>query len=85
MARIISWAPIPGTTYNVYWSSKSGGPYVKQNVTPIADGLGTFTDSVNVTGFWVLTAIGASGKESKFSNELSPSLDATPPTYTGIA
>ena len=54
-------------TYNVYHSANSGGVYVKVNPSPVS--ALTYVDTVNLSGFWEITAVGADGKESARSVE----------------
>jgi fibronectin type 3 domain-containing protein len=60
------------TTYRVYRSGVSGGPYTSLNATPLS--VTTYTDSTVISGstyFYVVTEINASGVESQFSSEVS--------------
>lgn len=58
--------------YNIYRSSTSGGPYAKQNSTPL--GVLTFTDTTAQAGqtyYYVATAVNTSGVESAYSTPTS--------------
>jgi hypothetical protein len=75
----LSWTAgaSPVTSYNVYQSPVSGGPYVKLNSSAIA--AATYKDSsvqAGQTYYYVATSETLAGVESVFSNEIS----ATVPT-----
>jgi hypothetical protein len=66
---VMKWAPTPGaTSYNVYRSPVSGGPYVQVGVSPTAD----YVDRRVPTGisYYVVTSV-VNQRESKPSNEAS--------------
>jgi hypothetical protein len=69
----LSWTADSGSVsgYNVYRGSKTGGPYSKINTA--LDSSATYVDS-NVTSgqtyFYVTTAVGTSGMESGYSNQV---------------
>ena len=56
-------------SYNIYRGSSSGGPYVKQNQSPVVSTAWEDTDVLSgVTYYYVATAQNAAG-ESGYSNE----------------
>lgn len=52
----------PNVTYNIYHSASASGPFTIVNAAPIT-GL-TYTDTVNLAGFWEARAVDASGSLS---------------------
>jgi hypothetical protein len=69
----LQWSPVPSGVagYNVYRSSTPGGPYTKINAAPDT-GSNYLDNSVlgGVTYYYVSTAIGSNGSESKYSSQL---------------
>jgi len=69
----LQWRPIPSGVagYNIYRSSTPGGPYIKINAAP-ETGSNYLDNSVQggVTYYYVSTAIGTNGLESKYSSQL---------------
>lgn len=70
----LSWAEAASvvTGYNVYRGIRSGGPYTKLNLTPLA--LTSYTDNAVQSGqtyFYVTTAIDSKNLETKHSTEVS--------------
>jgi hypothetical protein len=68
----LSWSPSNSsvTGYNVYRGTASGGPYARIN--PSVDAATTFADSTVQAGqtyYYVTTAVGSDGMESKYSNQ----------------
>ena len=64
---VMTWSPTPGaTSYNVYRSPVSGGPYVKVGVSPAAE----YVDRRVPTGisYYVVTSV-VDQRESKPSKE----------------
>jgi len=64
--------------YNVYRSSKTGGPYARLNAG--TNSATTFTDATVAPGntyFYVITAVNSSGKESKYSNQAAAKIATT--------
>lgn len=83
---ILSWdanmeADLAG--YRIYQSKTAGMGYVKVADVPklLGDSVPTFTITPLVDGtyFWVVTAYDISGNESGFSNEVTKTIDSTPP------
>ena len=67
----LAWNAVTGaSSYNIYRSTTTGGPYTRQNDSPV---MSPFYSDDNVdagmTYFYVVTAVG-SGNESGYSNEL---------------
>ena len=82
-----------GAQYNVYRGTATGGPYTKQNASPV--GALTYTDSSGTAGtkyFYVVTAFCASGGacptgivgESAFSAEASAIFLGAPSAPVGV-
>jgi hypothetical protein len=70
----LSWPADSSTVmgYNVYRGGTSGGPYSKLNAS--TDDATTYTDGTVQAGktyYYVVTAVGNSGKESSYSNQVS--------------
>src|SRR3984885_1545961 len=72
-AELLNWSASPSqgvSTYNVYRSQTSGGPYTK--IATAVPAL-TYTDTTQVTGqsyYYVVTALGPGGlTESQYSNQ----------------
>jgi fibronectin type 3 domain-containing protein len=60
------------TAYNVYRGANFGGPYTKIGSSP--GNSSSFTDNTYQSGgtyYYVVTAVGASGVESVFSNQVN--------------
>jgi len=72
---VLSWNSEPtATSFNVYRSLTSGGPYTKVNTTPIT--LDSYTDtniSINNVYYYVATAVNQYG-ESSYSSQVSASI-----------
>ncbi len=63
----------PGTGFNIYRSTTTGGPYAKLTASPLAINVLTYNDSTgtgNTKYFYVVTAIDSTGVESANSNEI---------------
>lgn len=63
---------VADTSYNVYRSTVSGGPYTKLNTASVT--ATTYFDSTGVGGtkyFYVITGVASGATESGFSNETS--------------
>lgn len=81
----IAWDPPPNywiAGYHVYRADRSGGPYKRFTKDPVTKC--EYSDETAVPGkkyFYVVTTVGADGKESAFSSELAVTLanyDAAP-------
>ena len=77
---MLSWNPSTSQVvgYNVYRSSKTGGPYARINGG--TNSATTFTDATVTPGstyFYVITAVNSSGKESKYSNQAQAKIATT--------
>lgn len=80
----MSWASSAGaTSYNVYTSTVTGGPYTKLNTAPIASLAFTDTRVTSVKQFAVVTAVNSFG-ESGPSNEVNYTLPNNPPNPSGL-
>jgi hypothetical protein len=69
----LRWSPSTSSAqgYNVYRSSQPGGPYTKIN--PVINPTTNYQDGAvqgGATYYYVSTAIGTSGAESKYSNQI---------------
>ena len=72
----LSWAPSPSLVdgYEVYRSTRSGGPYLRLTASPVA--IPAFTDTSVLAGqtyYYVVTAVAAS-VESGYSNEITATI-----------
>lgn len=82
---LISWTYTQGTDaavgFNVYRGTVTGGPYVKQNATPLALTTLSYTDTsgtANTKYYYVVRGIDAIGIESVNSNEASATMLGNP-------
>jgi fibronectin type 3 domain-containing protein len=69
----LSWNASTSTVsgYNIYRGSVSGGPYAKINTT--LDASAAYSDGnvqAGQTYYYVVTAVGATGAESAYSNQV---------------
>jgi len=87
----IGWSYTQGadlaTGFNVYRGTTTGGPYTKQNTTPIAVTTLTYVDTAGAGAtkyFYVVTAIDSSGFESAFSSEVSATFLSNPLAPAGV-
>ena len=88
----VSWAA-PATVggsgtlsgYNVYRSTTSGGPYIKQNASPTS--AISYIDTTGTSGtkyFYVVTTVDSANNESVFSGEASATAIGNPNPPTGV-
>ena len=71
---VLNWDPSTSVVvgYNVYRGAESGGPYMKQNLSPAS--ATNYTDNNVLAGqtyFYVVTAVDSNNDESIYSNEVS--------------
>jgi hypothetical protein len=77
-----------GTGFNVYRATTAGGPYTKQNATPLSAATLTFTDgavSNGTTYFYIVRSVDAGGLESINSNEANAAIPGQPPPPSGCS
>lgn len=67
----------PAVGLNVYQGTASGGPYTKQNTTPLDPAAPSYSDTTATGGrtyYYILTAVDAAGTESTNSEEASATI-----------
>jgi hypothetical protein len=80
----LSWLNTAGaTSWNVYRSQTSGGPYVRCGITTTPQWVDTNNLPKNVTFYYVVTAVNQDG-ESQFSAQITATAPATPLAPTGV-
>jgi fibronectin type 3 domain-containing protein len=81
----VAWTYTQGTDvatgFNIYRGTVSGGPYTRQDSTPIPIATDSYTDTTGTGGtkyFYVVTAVDATGYESIYSTEVSATMLTNP-------
>ena len=88
---LVGWTYTQGTDaavgFNVYRGTVSGGPYTKQNATPLTVTTLSYTDLSGTAGtkyFYVIRALDAIGLESPNSPEASATMLGNPLAPLGV-
>lgn len=81
----LSWAPVTGVTYNLYWSNSAGVTTASSKIANVVSVYNHTSLSGGTTYYYKLAAV-KSGVESALSNEVSAApYSNVAPTVTGIS